>query len=375
MRNKTKTLFIGGAFACIGSLSGHGETFQGKLDAYFTEHREEIQKSIREWDVYNKNKQEYHITEQELKDVVMRSYKKTIDWMKLSMRHQIRFFGYYTKYLRKGDMASLKKRFDVEQIRIHALQDLDDMRKKFTQRGIDYPKLEKLYDACNSYQPDPNDPEGLKDHLLKAVGEDSKDVVAGGRRYYEHTSEDAYAIERLDDFWDGFLCGSNPDYNWTGEMSYLHISVYFHNDYCTYTKWNPVAYPANWCAAASPYPNFCLGEHEDAIDKMFDDEGLIRAYGKVMNLLPEYIDIACFLYGIYSGVFLEFREKKNPKTMEESEKISEVCKALSRSLDLNYIKIQDFLGAHTDFKVILQKLEMIRNHLLKLRRIIGLSAQ
>ena len=33
MKNKTKTLFIGGAFACIGSLSGHGETFQQKLDA------------------------------------------------------------------------------------------------------------------------------------------------------------------------------------------------------------------------------------------------------------------------------------------------------------------------------------------------------
>ena len=318
MRNKTKTLFIGGAFACIGSLSGHGETFREKLNAYFTKHAQEIQESIQAWDGYNKHKQEYYITEQELKDVVMRSYKKTIDWMKLSMQHQIRFFGYYTKHLRKGDMASLKKRFDVEQIRIRALQELDDMRGKFTQRGIDYPKLEKLYDACNSYQPDPNDPEGLKDHLLKAVGEDTKDAVAGGRMYYERTSKDAYAIERLDDFWDEFLRCSN---NWTGKMSYLHISCYFHNDYCTYTKWNPVAYPASWCAAASPYPNYCLRKHENAIDRMFDDEGLIRAYGKVMHLLPEYIDIACCLYGIYSGVFL--MAKKDPKTMKESERISE----------------------------------------------------
>ena len=373
MRNKTKTLFIGGAFACIGSLSGHGETFQQKLDAYFAKHAQKIQESIQEWDVYNKHKQEYHITEQELKDVVMRSYKKTIDWMKLSMQHQIRFFGYYTKHLREGNTVSLKKRFDSEQIRIHALEELDDMRKKFTQRGIDYPKLEELYDACKSYQPDPNHPEGLKHHLLQTVGEDSKDAVAGGRMYYERTSEDAYAIERLDDFWDRFLCCSNPDFNWTGKMSYLHISCYFHNDYCTYTKWNPVAYPANWCATTSPYPKCCLGKHEDAIDGMFKDEGLIRAYGKVMEFLPEYINVACCLYGIYSGVLL--MAKKDPKTMKESERISEACEALSRWLELNYIKIQDFLKPHTDFEVILQKLETIRKHLLKLRETIGLSAQ
>ena len=69
MRNKTKTLFIGGAFACIGSLSGHGETFQQKLDAYFVEHAQEIQKSIQAWDEYNLHKPEYRITEQELKDI------------------------------------------------------------------------------------------------------------------------------------------------------------------------------------------------------------------------------------------------------------------------------------------------------------------
>lgn len=81
MRNKTKTLFIGGAFACVGSLSGHEETFREKPDAYFTEHTQKIQGSIQARDEYNLHKPECCITEQGLKDVVMNSYQETIDWM------------------------------------------------------------------------------------------------------------------------------------------------------------------------------------------------------------------------------------------------------------------------------------------------------
>jgi hypothetical protein len=70
---------------------------------------------------------------------------------------------------------------------------------------------------------------------------------------------------------------------------------------------------------------------------MFEDEGLIRTYGKVMKLLPEYIDVACFLYRIYRDVILELVTKKNQKIMEESERKSKACKALFQSLEVNYI--------------------------------------
>jgi hypothetical protein len=217
MRNKTKTLFIGGAFACIGLLSGHGQTFREKLDAYFAEHAQEIQDSIQAWDAYNLHKPECRITEQELKDVVMRSYGKTIDWMKLSMQHQIRFFDYCRVYLREGDTASLKKRFDCEQIRIRALRELDDMHEKFLLRGINYAKLTPYYNACNAYVTDPTCLEGLRDHLLQTIGRDTNDTISGGRVYYKRTLEDNYAIERLDYFWDKLLC-STPEHDWPGRL-------------------------------------------------------------------------------------------------------------------------------------------------------------
>ena len=373
MRNRIKTLFIGGAFACIGSLSGHGETFREKLDAYFKEHAKEIQESIREWDVYNLQEQEYRITEQELKDVVLRSYEKTIDWMKLSMQHQIRFFDYYREHLHEDNTVSLKKRFNSEQIRIHALEELVDMRKEFTQRRIDYPKLEELYDACKSYQPDPNDPEGLKNHLVETVERDTCDIISGGRAHYERTLEDNYAIKRLDYFWDKLLCSDPPD--WSVRLHSWAISVYFYMGYCTYTKWNPVAYPANWHATTPPYPKFCLRKHGKAIDKMFEDEGLIQTYGKFMKFLPDYINSACCLYGFYRDVYLKFVAKQNPKTMEE-EKRRAKGNILFRLLEVDYIKIQDFLKAHTDFGVIARQLEKMHSRLVKWHTIISkLSAQ
>ena len=78
----------------VGTLGCHGETFQQKLDAYFAEHAQEIQKSIQKWDDHNLNNPEFRITEQDLKDVVMRSREKVICYLCLSLKHQIRFFWY-----------------------------------------------------------------------------------------------------------------------------------------------------------------------------------------------------------------------------------------------------------------------------------------
>lgn len=240
MRNKTKTLFIGGAFACIGSLSGHGETFREKLDAYFAEHSQEIQKSIQVWDKYNLYKPEYRITEQELKDVVMHSYEKTIDWMKLSMQHQIRFFDYCRMHLREGDTASLKKRFDSEQIRIHALRELGDMIDKFTAKKIVFNKLCKKFhnpawksmddvphetwqmlavaptlikykEACVSWNPDSQEPSELREHLESTVKtrKDFFDDLTGASYFIDqfgnkepalYNGRTRYSIERMGDF-------------------------------------------------------------------------------------------------------------------------------------------------------------------------------
>ena len=60
-----KKLMFGMACAtAVGTLAGRCETFREKLDAYFAEHHEEIQKSIQAWDDYNKHEPEYRITEQ-----------------------------------------------------------------------------------------------------------------------------------------------------------------------------------------------------------------------------------------------------------------------------------------------------------------------
>ena len=83
----------------VGAFGCHGETFREKLDAYFAEHAQEIQKSIREWDAYNLHEPEYRITEQELKDVVLRSREKVVCYLCLSLKHQIRFFWYYTQQM------------------------------------------------------------------------------------------------------------------------------------------------------------------------------------------------------------------------------------------------------------------------------------
>ena len=49
-----KKLMIGMVCAtAVGALACHRETFREKLDAYFAEHAQEIQRSIQEWDAYN----------------------------------------------------------------------------------------------------------------------------------------------------------------------------------------------------------------------------------------------------------------------------------------------------------------------------------
>ena len=370
MRNKTKTLFIGGAFACIGSLSGHGETFREKLDAYFAEHHEEIQKSIQAWDNYNLRELEYRITEKELKDVVMRSYEKTIDWMKRSMQHQISFFDYHREHLREGDTASLKKRFDCEQIRIHALQELGDMIEKFAARGIDYPKLTQYQQECIKYVPNPESLDGLRDHLLQNVGRDDDKTIAGGRWYYQHTENDRYAIKRLNWFFGKILSSGTPGEEWTGKLYSYVILCAFHDGYYTFTKWNPNAYPAFWRASTPPYPNCCLRAHGDAIDRMFANEGLIQTYGKVMKLLPECVNDACRLYRIYRDTLAALSAIKAGK-LEKSQdwygKILKSHKALfTYWLAQYYAPLADAVKTRNEFETVADALKEIEGCLKEL---------
>ena len=94
-----KKLAFGMCAAIIGMLSCHGKTFQEKLDAYFEDHKKEIQASIQAWDFYNMRQSEYCITEQELKDVVLRSYNSAVGFMQKSIRGQVQFFDRYREHL------------------------------------------------------------------------------------------------------------------------------------------------------------------------------------------------------------------------------------------------------------------------------------
>lgn len=76
-----KLMVVAVYIVIMGALACHGETFREKLDAYFAEHAQKFQKSIQEWDAYNLHKPEYRITEQELKDVVLRSREKVIRYL------------------------------------------------------------------------------------------------------------------------------------------------------------------------------------------------------------------------------------------------------------------------------------------------------
>lgn len=94
-----KKLAFGVCAAIIGMLSCHGETFQEKLDAYFEEHKKEIQASIQAWNFYNMRQSGYCITEQELKDVVLSSYHGAVEFMQKSMRGQVQFSDRYREHL------------------------------------------------------------------------------------------------------------------------------------------------------------------------------------------------------------------------------------------------------------------------------------
>jgi len=238
-----KKLMVGAV--CIvmtGALSCHGETFQQKLDAYFAKHSKEIQKSIQAWDNYNLHKPEYHITEQELKDVVLRLREKVIRYLCLSLKHQIRFFWYYTQHMYAcKKTAELRKKFDVEQSKEYALRDLDDMMKQFELRGILCPRLVECRKICASYVPNPaGSPDVLKEKLSSLIFTGSENVIAGGRNYWEHTVNDIYEIERVDDFFQYVLDSESDLYK---GFSPIGIKCLFGGGFSTYTKWNPTAYP------------------------------------------------------------------------------------------------------------------------------------
>ena len=238
-----KKLMIGMVCAtAVGALACYGETFCEKLDAYFSEHAQEIQRSIQEWDAYNLHEPEYRITEQELKDIVLRSREKVIRYLCLSLKHQIRFFWYYTQHMYACKKAAeLKKRFNIKQSKEYALRDLDDMMKQFELRGISCPRLIECRKVCASYVPNPSESPGvLEEKLSSFVFTDSEDVIAGGRKYWEHTVNDIYEIERADDFSLYVLDSESGLYE---GFSPIGIECLFGRGFSTYTKWNPAAYP------------------------------------------------------------------------------------------------------------------------------------
>ena len=388
MRNKTKTLFIGGAFACIGSLSGHGQTFREKLDAYFAKHHEEIQESIQAWDEYNLHKPEYRITEQELKDVVMRSYEKTIDWMKRSMQHQISFFDYHREHLREGDTASLKKRFDGEQIRIHALRELGDMIDKFTAKKIVFnklcekfhnpawksmddvphetwqmlavaPTLIKYKEACVSWNPASQEPSELREHLESTVKtrKDFFDDLTGANYFKDnfgnkepalYNGRTRYSIERMRDFFYGVLTDSPYVFHWADEKkAQEEIFWKFHNGYAEWSKWNPKGYWTSFYHdgphVTFQYPEYCLSENYGArglADDLFKNDDLVKTYCKTALLLQECVNDACRLYRMYRDTLAELSAIKAGK-LEKSQdwygKILKKCETL-----LKYWQVQHY---------------------------------
>lgn len=388
MRNKTKTLFIGGAFACIGSLLGHGETFQQKLDAYFAEHAQEIQESIQKWDDHNLNNPEFRITEQELKDVVMRSREKVICYLCLSLKHQIRFFWYYTQQMYAcKKTADLKKRFDAKQVREYALRELDDMMKQFELRGILCPRLVECRKICASYVPNPAEsPDVLKEKLSSLIFTGSENVIAGGRKWYERTVNDMYAIERVEHFFRYILDIRNGLY----EGFYpLTIEIMFGNGFCTYTKWNPNAYPgwkereyrvvrhhgrwslttpiiqpqsrwycpslsysgANGILRVRSYPGFCFdvsSKHLEDVQKLFLLEDLVQTYLKVVKCLPEFIEVACHLYQAYAETkFLAEGKKKSTTFAWDDWRLKRAALLMAWEMDFCFIK--DLLCKHEAF--------------------------
>ena len=394
MRNKTKTLFIGGAFACIGSLSGHGETFREKLDAYFAEHSQEIQKSIQAWDKYNL---EYRITEQELKDVVMHSYGKTIGWMKLSMQHQIRFFDYCRMHLREGDTASRKKRFDGEQIRIHALRELDDMIAQFSAKGIYFSKLirynqplpyaslrlEEYKKACVSWNSDAKDPKTLKKLLQDTV--ESRCAFIENLTCGDHPAlydEDVrYAVNRINWFFRKILTDYPQSLHWTDlavpekQVRNEIVSIFRHG-YATYTKWNKVAYhlSKNKVCATFPYPNYPLSMNygtKGICDSIFEEDDFVKAYCKTALLLQECINDACRLYRMYRDTLAELsavRRGKLKKTQDWYGKVLKNHETLFTYWRAQYYaQLADAVKTRDEFETVAEALERIKGCLEELR--------
>lgn len=423
MRNKTKTLFIGGAFACIGSLSGHGETFREKLDAYFAEHSQEIQKSIQAWDKYNLYKPEYRITEQELKDVVMHSYEKTIGWMKLSMQHQIRFFDYCRMHLREGNTASLKKRFDGEQIRIHALRELGDMIDKFTAKKIVFNKLAdasypstwgyveqhidtlsrdewesiavtpiliRYKNACAAWNPNSQEPSELREHLESTVKtrKDFFDNLEGASYFKDsfgnvepalYDEKTLYSIERMSDFFYGVLENSPYVSHWADEKkAQEEIFWKFHNGYAEWSKWNPKGYWESYhdygSCAGFQYPEYCLSENygtKGLVDDLFKDDDLVKAYCKTALLLQECINDACRLYRIYTDTLAELSAIKAGKLEKSQDWYGKVLKNHETLFTYwktqHYVPTAEVVNTRDDFETFAEALERIKGCLEELR--------
>ena len=353
MRNKTKTLFIGGAFACIGSLSGHGETFREKLDAYFAEHAQEFKDSIQAWDKYNQYESEYHITEQELKDAVMRSYGETIDWMKRSMQHQIRFFDYYRAYLR-DKFTEKKIVFNklCEKFYDSAWESMDDVPHETWQKLAVAPTLIKYKEACVSWNPDSQEPSGLKKHLETTVKtrEDFFEDLKGANYFKDtfgnvepalYNGRTRYSIERMGDFFHGVLENSPYVFNWADEKTAQEEMLWkFQGGYVTWSKWNPKGYWTSYHSygpcATYQYPEYCLSENYGArglVDDLFKNDDLVKAYCRIALLLPECINDACRLYRMYRETLAglsAIKAGKLKKTQDWYGKVLKRCKALFR---------------------------------------------
>lgn len=221
--------------ACI----SRGGNFQQKLDRYFKAHAQEIKTSIEEWDRYNLQDPVYWITERELKDVVLDAYARTLDYLLLSLRHQIEFFKYYTQHMYEGNtVLSLKKRFDSEQIRERTFQELCNMIDVLKKRNISCPKLGQCQQAYSRLKLDPENPKALKAYLQLNIGFDGDEAIAGGRKYYERTEEDMQAIIRMH-FFRYYLLEAT----WTTGLDLAEIGYCFTNGFTCYAKWNPKAWP------------------------------------------------------------------------------------------------------------------------------------
>jgi hypothetical protein len=368
----------------VGTLGCHCETFRKKLDAYFAEHAQEIQKSIREWGAYNLHKPEYRITEQELKDVILHWRENVVRYLCLSLEHQIQFFPYYTYHMYACKKAAeLKKRFDREQVREYALRDLDDMMEQFQVRGIARPRLIECRKVCASYlAPNPSGAslDALESKLKFLIFTDKEHSIAGNREYWEQTVNDIYEIERTEDFFKYILFSWSELYE---GFFHMDIERMFGERFSVYTKWNPDAYPGweareypvvrrngrliittvpiprtqwRWNSEVFggilrvvPYPKHCLdGWIKHDIQKLFLKEDLVQTYLKVMKRLPECVRFACVLCQAYAETKFSAEGKKKSTTFAWDDwRLKRV--ALLMAWETDFRSIKDLLCKHKEF--------------------------